>query len=557
MKRFLLPAMLMILASCSSNNGNILFSWGNSDTHYALEEHPEDLNDHAFRYTAWKGEKISAEAVIWPEEAMENVKIKVGKLKNGKAVIPAENVEADFVSYVMSDVFQDGYGQCGFRKKADFDSLLVADMLDGNVRERLDSGRCQPVWLSIDIPEDALPGEYTGEMTLSWNKGKKTLPVCFKVADRVLPDPSEWKFHLDLWQNPYSVARYHGVEPWSEEHFEYMKPVMKILADAGQKVITATIMDRPWNGQTEDAFGSMVTKTLRTDGSWEYGYEAFDRWVEFMMELGIDRQISCYTMIPWNLEFDYFDEAQGCMTVVKAEPSGNEYRNYWGRFLSDFADHLREKGWYEKTVIAMDERSEEAMKAALELIRSVQPDFKVSLAGNWHESLEPELYDYCIAFRQEYPEGIVAKRQAEGKVTTVYTCCAERYPNTFMVSPHAEAVWIPWHVLSKGYDGYLRWAYNSWTADPVADARFRAWPAGDCFIVYPDGRSSIRMEKFIEGIQDYEKARILMEGWAEEGMQEKIGKLNEILSSFTYEEITDKGPEEAVHKAKQAISDLL
>ena len=316
-------------------------------------------------------------------------------------------------------------------------------------------------------------------------------------------------------------------------------------------------MDRPWNGQTEDAFGSMVTKTLRTDGSWEYGYEAFDRWVEFMMELGIDRQISCYTMIPWNLEFDYFDEAQGCMTVVKAEPTGNEYRNYWGRFLSNFADHLREKGWYEKTVIAMDERSEDAMKAALELIRSVQPDFKVSLAGNWHESLEPELYDYCIAFRQEYPEGIVAKRQAEGKVTTVYTCCAERYPNTFMVSPHAEAVWIPWHVLSKGYDGYLRWAYNSWTADPVADARFRAWPAGDCFIVYPDGRSSIRMEKFIEGIQDYEKARILMEGWAEEGMQEKIGKLNEILSSFTYEEITDKGPEEAVHKAKQAISDLL
>ena len=122
MKRFLLPAMLMMLASCSSNNGNILFSWGNSDTHYALEERPEDLNVHAFRYTAWKGEKISAEAVIWPEEAMENVKIKVGRLKNGKAVIPAENIEADFVSYVMSDVFQDGYGQCGFRKKACFRS---------------------------------------------------------------------------------------------------------------------------------------------------------------------------------------------------------------------------------------------------------------------------------------------------------------------------------------------------------------------------------------------------------------------------------------------------
>ena len=196
------------------------------------------------------------------------------------------------------------------------------------------------------------------------------------------------------------------------------------------------------------------------------------------------------------------------------------------------------------------------MRAALEVIRNVQPDFKVSLAGNWHESLEKDLYDYCIAFRQEYPEGVVEKRKAEGKVSTFYTCCAERYPNTFMVSPHTEAVWIPWYVLSKGYDGYLRWAYNSWTADPVADARFRAWPAGDCFIVYPEGRSSIRMEKFTEGIQDYEKARILMERWSEEGNNEKLAALAEVLQSFTYEEITENGPEEAVHKAKATIDIL-
>ena len=53
------------------------------------------------------------------------------------------------------------------------------------------------------------------------------------------------------------------MELWSKEHFDHMRPVMQKLADAGQKVITATIMNRPWNGQTEDAYGPMVTKTLK------------------------------------------------------------------------------------------------------------------------------------------------------------------------------------------------------------------------------------------------------------------------------------------------------
>lgn len=553
MKKLLLMPLLLILASCSNvPEGTALF-WGSTNVSYNQNEKPAVIDGEAFMYPAWKGEKIAAEAVLWTETDITDATVSVGCVRNGLKCIPSDNIEISFAKYVMSDGFQEGYGQCGFRNKADFDSLLVADMLGDPFMEKIDGKSCQPIWLSIKVPHDAAPGTYKGSVKLVSAEGTQKLPFSFEVVDRILPEPSEWKYHLDLWQNPYSVARYHGVEPWSEEHFRYMEPVMKILAEAGQKVITTTILDRPWNGQTEDAFGSMVTKTLKADGSWEYGYEVFDKWVEFMMGLGIDRQINCYSMIPWHLEFDYIDEADGKMKTIKADPTSGEYRSYWSSFISDFADHLREKGWYEKTVIAMDERPEDQMKAALEVIHSVQPDFKVSLAGNWHESLESNLYDYCIAFRQDYPEGILEKRKNEGKVSTVYTCCAERYPNTFMASPHAEAVWIPWYVLSKGYDGYLRWAYNSWTADPVSDARFRAWPAGDCYMVYPDGRSSIRMEKLIEGIQDYEKALIIIERWENEGNMDRLSAIEECLSVFTYENLTENGAEEAVLKAKTEV----
>src|SRR4030042_1310139 len=63
-------------------------------------------------------------------------------------------------------------------------------------------------------------------------------------------------FHLDLWQNPWAVARYHDVKPWSAEHIALLKPLLKMLGDAGEKCITTTLISHPWNAQTYDAYES-------------------------------------------------------------------------------------------------------------------------------------------------------------------------------------------------------------------------------------------------------------------------------------------------------------
>ncbi len=90
----------------------------------------------------------------------------------------------------------------------------------------------------------------------------------------------------------------------------------------------------------------------------------------------------------------------------------------------------------------------------------------------------------------------------------------------FVISNPDEAAWLGWFAQADGYDGYLRWAYNSWTLDPLTDARFRTWPAGDCFVVYPGGRGSVRFSKLVEGIQDFEKVRILRSRWQETGTRQ-------------------------------------
>lgn len=146
----------------------------------------------------------------------------------------------------------------------------------------------------------------------------------------------------------------------------------------------------------------------------------------------------------------------------------------------------------------MDERSMEDMQQAIKLIKYSDPNYKISLAGNYHPEIEAAIYDYCIAFGQEFSEKIKERREKQGLESTVYACFTEPLPNTFTFSAPAEAVWIGWHAAAGNYDGYLRWAYNSWTESPLQDSRFRSWAAGDCYLVYPDGRSSIRFERLIE-----------------------------------------------------------
>lgn len=552
-------AVVLPVLMAAQPQSSFRLDWAATGSHCVIGGGPSlEFQKKAFNHVAWRGEKVFAQAVVSSEEELKDVRLSVSDLRNGKSLIGAENIRLQFVSYVVSDLLDTTkYGQCGSREdKSKWGEVLVADVLDINDSMTVPAGRKQPVWMTVSVPSDARPGKYSGKLTITSSNAKaRSLNVELTVADHVLPPARDWAFHLDLWQNPYSVARYGNVPLWSEAHFEAMRPVMRMLAEAGQKSVTATIMSRPWNGQTEDAFGSMVTKIRRIDGTWLYDYTIFDRWVEFMFSIGIDRQINCYSMIPWALQFDYIDQATSSPATFQAAPGSEEYNEYWGAFIADFARHLKAKGWFEKTMIAMDERPLESMQAVLGLIRKVEPAFKISLAGNYHEPVIYDIVDFSETFsgKQEFPESAKAKRKELGLTTTIYTCCAEAHPNMFVISDPDEAAWLGWFAQAENYDGYLRWAYNSWTLDPLTDTRFRTWPAGDCFVVYPGGRGSVRFSKLTEGIQDFEKVRILRAQWQKTGNEAKLGQLTGILKSFTSETVLAEGPAKALAAAKSFL----
>ena len=533
-------------------------SWGSTDIRYKKEEPApiarlkKDIN-----LTAWKGERVSAQLVVWTPEALDNLSFIVSDLTSGKETISKDNVRTGFVRYVMTDELnKDGKGGCGYRKSSDYDSTLVADPID-HIASTLTvpANATQGGWISVRVPQQVKAGKYTGTVTVKdGDKVLSELKLAVNVKNRTLPASTEWAFHLDLWQNPYAEARYYNVEPFSKEHFDRMRPDMQNYVDAGGKVITASIMHKPWNGQTYDPFESMVTWLKKADGTWYFDYTVFDKWVEYMMSLGVKKQINCYLMVPWRLSFQYFDQASNSFKYLDAKPGEAAYDEFWGNMLTSFAKHLKEKGWFDITHISMDERPMKDMLATLKVIRKADKDFKVSLAGTYHDELVKELHDYCIAIGEKFPAEVIKSRKEAGQVTTYYTCCTEPRPNTFTFSAPAEAEWLGWFAAKENLDGYLRWALNSWVKNPLQDSRFTAWAAGDTYMIYPEGRSSIRFERLIEGIQSYEKIRILKEEFEKKGNKSAIKKIDKILKAFDEFSLEEIPAATVVTKAKEAIN---
>ena len=450
-----------------------------------------------WRATAWRNERVSGQIVLWSGDGAGQVRCTAGMLAGpGGAQLPAGALRARFVRYVFAD------------------KRLAGDILDTAREVDIPAGGFRPVWLTATVPADAAPGLYRGTLTVTAAGGKSlAFGVELTVLAAALPAPKDWAFFLDLWQHPWAVARYHHVEPFSPAHYALLEPIYRELASAGQKVLTTTITELPWNHQNFDAYHTMVRHIKAPDGTWSFDYSLFDQYVAFGKSCGLGQQIHCYTLAPWGNRVYYTDAATGDLVALTAKPGTPEFEAFWGPFLSDFQKHLIAKGWADQTFIAMDEREMTEMKATSDCLAKHAPRLRIAMPGNRPPSQlrQIEIANYCQVLPNvdaPFLEEVKARR-AKGLVTTFYVCCSPKRPNTYTASPTAEQVWLPCFAAAKGLDGFLRWAYTNWPRDPMRDSSFGDWTAGDTFFLYPGPRSSVRWEMLRDGIEEAEKIRLL------------------------------------------------
>lgn len=494
-------------------------AWGTPDLVYSRSEVPQNLTD-SYKATAWKGERVSAQAVLWTAKDIEGVECEISDFVADGATLPASIAEARFVRYTLADKV-DKSCLCG--RPNGHPAILQADMLDNIEEMDIEENTTRPIWVSVAVPHDAKAGVYKATLKVSrCGLGSKKLPLEIEVIDQELAKPADWKFHLDLWQHPSAVARAEGVDLWSEEHYEAMRPLMQMLADAGQKVITATLNRDPWQYQCFDDYEPMIYWYRYDNDEWKYDYSRFDKWVEFMISLGVDKQINCYGMLPWGkCTLDYQDMRSDAKDnrnrKISTTPQEDKYEKVWGPFLRDFSAHLREKGWLHITNMAIDERKPEDMDVAAAMIKKYAPELGFAMADN-HDSYKrySNMRDVCVGQKHSVmAQEEIASRRANGDVSTFYVCCSTLFPNAFTNSQPYESELLCLYAVAHDYDGMLRWAYNSWPARPEYDSRFRYWASGDTYIVYPGARSSVRFERLVDGVELYEKVHTLRAKYAD------------------------------------------
>lgn len=510
--------------------------WVSADSLYSRSEVPAKSGVTVRVLEGWKGERVSAQLLLWSGKGVDGIKCKVKDFVSTDAKMPADIAKARFVRYTIAD--QGGY-DCRCDRGPKHKAFLAPDMIDTLNVFNMEPHSVRPVWVTVDIPSDAKPGRYSSAIVVTAKGvGKTILPLEVEVIDQTLPEYTQWSYHLDLWQHPSAVARALNLEMWSDEHFEALKQQMKLLAEAGQKVITTTLNRDPWGSQTFDDYEDMIIWTKDKKGNWSFDYTVFDRYVEMMMELGIKKQINCYSMLPWNNRLNWYENNE-LFKVSSINPKSERYEEMWSAFLQDFVKHLKEKGWLEITNIATDERSPEEMEIVVNLIKKYAPELGFAMADNKASFRRiPNVRDCCVAQRQGYlTHEEINERRAKGYVTTFYVCCSTYFPNSFTYSQPWESELLSWHAISKDYDGQLRWAYNSWPARPEYDSRFRTMASGDTYQVYPYARTSMRFERLRDGIEAYEKIKILRKKYSDRS--DVLAPLEKKLEKMATMRLTD------------------
>ncbi len=420
----------------------------------------------------------------------------------------------------------------------DGENVLFADMLDTAPLKDYDGTVRPAIWADVIVPPDAAAGRYTITISLYASAGafgerlleKKEIPLT--VYDRVMPRPEDYKIYLDLWQHNSNLARYYGVDLWSDEHFEHIERAVATLARLGQKSVTVLLGDCPWQGwgchlmqstPAELYEYSLARIEKDENGRYVYDFSRLERYIELCGKYGINGDISVYGLLGiWKMPFFPAEKTDHCENVlIRYLDRGDGAYKYMGtseeiaEFIAAAFRFFKEKGWFERVLISGDEPADmTAYRKSAEFIRSVEPDVKFKLALD-HAEVIDEFANSLKCCAASFPCSCSRGRflnewKNDGRKLLFYVCNIPDRPNTVFKNKLTEAVFLGAFAYYFKFDGFLRWAHYCWTADPRKDVRYNNFglPAGDVCLIYPDRRGgmleSLRYKALQRGIQAFE-----------------------------------------------------
>ncbi len=442
-----------------------------------------------FSIAAARNEYESFQLIFLPfHQDISNISINVNDLVSQEGIkISKENVEVSLIDYNYIG-WQSSY--LAEKKGWHPDPLLPitkAFSLKG-------TEICRPVWVTVHVPKTAKPGKYITSIDIVANNSEKnSIAIELNVRDFELPDESHLKTHT--WNEIEIMQKFYNVKEF---------PVSWYL----------NFCDVLLKNRLNPSFAGVnyVTNKALPDGKYDFSN------VEKILAHTIPKGLSRFSMVQMK-KGDY--------------PPGELEAEF--RFIKEYADFLRSKGWLDKGLVELwDEPTIlewEAVKLRAESIRKISPDIKTQLfcsGGDpykfWDTAVSKkygllDLIDLWMPLSAiEAPE-----IQKSGHEVWTYFCTLARgsAPNFYIDAPAINQRVIAWYCWLYGVDGFEHWSSTYfWRNAKEGKPMDQKWPNvlwdsrtfhdfhGEGQLVYPGPNGqfypSVRLETFRDGMDDYE-----------------------------------------------------
>jgi hypothetical protein len=470
---------------------------------------PEPLTDKA-EISMARNEYESFQLAILPfDRDLNSLSIEVSDLRatDGSA-IPKSNIEISMVDYNKID-WQADYVTS---YKGWHPDPLIPFSQGINIKgEEV----CRPVWITIYAPKGTVPGNYSGTVSISAAGMKKvTTNIKCRVWDFDLPVASHLKTHS--WDEISYLSDFYNLEEYPVEWYQrFCGILLKNRFNPGSAGV------------------NYVSMTPDTRG--EYDFSKVEKVLSYCIDRGLTR-------------FSILQMKKGLYTPEEADKAY--------RFAEAYARFLKEKGWLDKALVELwDEPTDlewPYIKERAEKLKQVAPGLRLQLfaEGGPYEFSDRSTDQYGLNKLIDIwaPVNIIEspETQANGGEIWTYFCtlARESAPNFFIDCPAIYQRSIAWYCWMYGVDGFEHWSSNYfWRNVHKGKPMDQKWPNipwdsrtyyyfnGEGQLVYPgaDGipYSSIRLENFRDGMEDYEYLYRLRELLAKPGIDTTNNEINE------------------------------
>lgn len=374
----------------------------------------------------------------------------------------------------------------------------------------------QPVWLTVHVPPDQVPGEYKGQLVLR------------QGTDIVARVPYTLVVHAARVQTPVPLAINNYLN-LSESHLERFHGCSRGTAPWWSLI---TSYARFWAGYYQTAVRANAVQLAKPEvagGALRYDFRDFERYVETWEAAGVKGQIDGGNLMERQRRRDATIMTRawvvegGKPVLVNIPWNDPRAQRFLDTFLPALHRRLVELGWTAKYLQGvMDEPNQWEIPAFLDTaarVRRFMPGVRtVEPAGLRQDTgFMKKTVDIWVPQLGTFDEktDLLEKHISEDKGEVwFYTALSPRgkYPNRFVDTSLVKVRLLHWINYRWNFTGFLHWGGNYWGPYPLKDTQpvinegRTHLPPGDAFITYPSRTglySSIRLEQMREGIEDY------------------------------------------------------